>query len=430
MEEKNLEDTKLEDKEFIKLFREKYKEYYKNEWVFEQCSNILLGDFDEQDNYAIKPIIISELKVLPKVILEKDFEGYTAFSIVLQHKLNFEVAIEDLPGDMRKATLILVENYDVGIIYKSKIRTVLAEYTEQNSPAFHDNVRRNFNLIYREEMERTIGLNEYKGSPIETTTQIFDMRSLLTKKLSKREELSKKYVNKMLQELKNSKVGVKILNQFLLTVRANKLNDLEENKYIILKQVLDKIINEELKNKAFSIPELEIIQGVRDEFITESKAAEVEYDKAIEDSAVGIADPSPKKSAEKSPARKGGGGGGGNKGGGGKKSGGGGKGGGGGGGKGGKKDPPKPFEVYKFSKAPKNPSQAEKPTKPAPEKPKTDAPTAEDIKINLDKLTERVSSLSRKVNIDGLQENVGEIKKSAQSQQTEASAYRDENREL
>lgn len=301
--------------------------YKSQQLEFESCDNALIGNFDKNFQYKIYDIIIPELINIEKTIEEKTADKYIAFAILDKTKLNFVVTLEKLKNDLLSATLKLVEKVVVAKIFTTTITTTLQTFTDYDSPDFLYKVRKAFHLVAVGENAGKGSITDYISPPIELLTEILRKKELLEQLKFNREVVERKYVANVLQELRKTESGSVIVKSFVKTLKKNKLEQVQNNKIILYRQLLDKILEDEATKSRLNKEQLEKILAFRTAYIEEFRNQSKNYEKKAENETILGADkPKPKIEAKSSsPSKSSGGGGksgGGSKGGGGSKDGG------------------------------------------------------------------------------------------------------------
>ncbi|MDD4815984.1 MAG: hypothetical protein PHQ62_02485 [Clostridia bacterium] len=304
------------DQEILNEFATKY---LKDTKKYEACENSLVGNFNEKNEYIILDIIIKELINLQKLIEFKDDSQYKATAVVNKVKLNFVVTIEDLPENKKMATLKLIEDFVVAKIYKSSITTQLAKLTENNTDNFLFNVKKAFHLVSKEELNGKIDLKNYVGPPIELFTELKKKQDIWSIFCKENEDIENKYLSAIFKFLKTAKNGNEVVKKFVNLVRTNQLDKNAQNKFLVFRQILDKIVDEEILQSKFDIEENKKIKEARTTLLEDLKTIE-KHLKQEKEGILGtnnLKPKSPSKPSVKAKTESPGGSGGGSKGGGG-----------------------------------------------------------------------------------------------------------------
>lgn len=310
---------KKSDQEVLNEFAIKYSAETKK---IEARENLLVGNFNENGEYKILDIIVKELVSLQKIIEFKDEKEYKATAVISKVKLNFVVIIEDLPDNKKLATLKLVENLVVAKIYKSTITTPLSKFEDFNTDNFLYKVRKAFHLISKDEQSGKVDIKDYVSPPIELYTELKKKQDYFSKLMLEREVIENKYITNIFNILRKTEKGNSILKKFVGIVKANQLDKNTANKFMVFRQILDRIIEEETTQNTFDIKDQIKIKEARTIYLQEIKTAEKKFEKE-QDSILGKSSLKP-KAPSKPAMSKSSGGGGGDSGGGSKSKGGGG----------------------------------------------------------------------------------------------------------
>ena len=124
-----------------------------DELKFQACQNHLIGNFDKDRKYHILDIILPELLKLHKIVTEKNPQHYTAFSKVLQQKIWFAVDFEKQPDGKMKASLVLEEKFVIGGVYEAILKTLIAEFVDDDAPDFSGKMRKTFHLFLDDDID-------------------------------------------------------------------------------------------------------------------------------------------------------------------------------------------------------------------------------------------------------------------------------------
>lgn len=317
------EEKKKTDQEILKEFSSIYSAEMKK---FETCENILVGNFNENNEYKILDIVNRELIKLQKVIEYKDEKEYRATANVNKVKLNFIVSIEILPENKVSATLKLVENMVVAKMYKSTITTQLSKFIDNGSDNFLFKVRKAFHLVSKDELNGKVDIRDYVAPPIELYTELKKKHEFYEKMIFEREQKDKAYITAVLNILRKSKNGNLILKKFVGIIKDKNLDKDKSNNIFIFRHILDKVIEEETLQNNLDISDCIKIKEARILYLEEIKEAHTTHDKNNE-TILGKVTPKSKSAAKSSSSKKNGGsssdGGSKSKGGGGKSGGGG-----------------------------------------------------------------------------------------------------------
>ena len=245
--------------------QEALKKSQLHELFYQACENRLLGYFDSNQSYHIRDIVKKELINIEKIIEEKTNDSYFAFCVINKTKLNFMVELTPLDDGNMRATLKLVETFTFAKIYTATITTKIHSITEPNDVHFLVKIRSKFNLVKKDE-DKAI-LENYKSPPIEVLTELLKKEAFLVDLREKHYALDNCYLTKIIKELKKTPEGLKLVKNFITTVKTNKLDELKENKLAVFRQLLNKMIEEEIEQKTLPAIQQENILKIQITFL-------------------------------------------------------------------------------------------------------------------------------------------------------------------
>lgn len=274
-----------------------------DELKFQACQNHLIGNFDKDRKYRILDIILPELLKLHKIVTEKNPQHYTAFSKVLQQKIWFAVDFEKQPDGKMKASLVLEEKFVIGGVYEAILKTLIAEFVDDDAPDFSGKMRKTFHLFLDDDIDEKSLWEDYVSPPIELVTELIRKTELLPALSNGRDKRVAGYLNQMLKALKTTPEGTSIAKLFFIEIRQPPIKDIVQGRIETYKVVLDKLIDAEIAAGNFGEAQMKAVAEVRQEFIEATKQNAVEFYENKAQTAAPVKDKETEKPAEK-PAEK------------------------------------------------------------------------------------------------------------------------------
>jgi len=283
--------------------------------------NVLLGNFDEYNNYAIPEMVATELINIEKIVTSKENNEYKAYALCGKIKFEFYVSVEDVvvPDSMpqKRAVLKLIETYKTAKeqTQKDTIITTIAQFQDIFTNDFLFKVKKEFHLHSKDEDPGRIFHNNENLAPYTigsfknrfSQIEIFSMDKI---------KLVAEHIKKLLNILRSSEKGRIVANKFIKKTKFDKGIDKTYTYKELLKELYS-VIDTAVSEKKLDDETIKKVTEARKNFAKEVKLENIE-NKAKSGSS--SKKPSPKPSSSGSKGKSGGGGGG--------------KGGGGGGGKG------------------------------------------------------------------------------------------------
>ena len=274
-----------------------------DELKFQACQNHLIGNFDKDRKYHILDIILPELLKLHKIVTEKNPQHYTAFSKVLQQKIWFAVDFEKQTNGKMKASLVLEEKFVIGGVYEAILKTLIAEFVDDDAPDFSGKMRKTFHLFLDDDIDEKSLWEDYVSPPIELVTELIRKTELLPALSNGRDKRVAGYLNQMLKALKTTPEGTSIAKLFFIEIRQPPIKDIVQGRIETYKAVLDKLIDAEIAAGNFGEAQMKAVAEVRQEFIEATKQNAVEFYENKAQTAAPVKDKETEKPAEK-PAEK------------------------------------------------------------------------------------------------------------------------------
>ena len=261
-------------------------------------SAVLLGNYDEQDNYFIEKSIRQELVSLKKVITlyKQDFMLCEAKLYDTTLKFRIDFYFDGMEGE-KFANLYLLENY-TNLNKNIDLETFLVSFKSSNDPMFLDKLKEAMNIFTKNELGDGKDIN---------TSAVLEQILRTKKNVSKYIVLNmgvdnRKYCNEILKILKNSKIYPNLQSIIKKRMKGIKADKNTAKYFAMLKEILDEIIFENYNE--LDEETLKWLQQVNQNYILvyTDKKKEIQKPKTKVESVV-----APKKKDEKKKSAGGGG---------------------------------------------------------------------------------------------------------------------------
>ena len=216
--------------------------YYKSIQNDEIIDNGLLGGFTKEGKYSIEKRFLRELVEIRKYVVESFEYRYVLNTILGGDELRFTLVIEDLISEEKKlATLRFIETVRKEDGSEELLKTIVATYKDDPDIYFVKKAFKVFNIVEKDEVEGKSDNEEL----LSILNRFKEIKSLKTKRISMLDFISSAYVDEILAILRANpcKFSEFVLRKYGESLVLLKNNITSENYYILVKRMLDKILD-------------------------------------------------------------------------------------------------------------------------------------------------------------------------------------------
>lgn len=220
--------------------------YYANELDTIKEQNMLLGEFNGKGKYSFSQETKKALIAVKKAVEEKIENSYYIIAKTFKNTFSFKMKIFDVEDDsLLAANLYLIEVVD-DERFKKPLKTFIAQYIDKKNDEFINKAKYVFNITTQGDFL------DYEKKENETIIEPV-LPKFRAKNVDMLEIAAESFVKEIIEELKKTKEGKKILKEFFDKAgdEGKKLlnnDEKEKPNFLELKKVLDIVVE---NNKGF-----------------------------------------------------------------------------------------------------------------------------------------------------------------------------------
>ncbi|MDD4685889.1 MAG: hypothetical protein PHI76_01200 [Clostridia bacterium] len=189
--------------------------------------DVLLGNFDSNNNYEIPEMVAAELLNIEKIVIGKENNDYKAYALCGEIRLEFYISVEDIiiPDSMpeKRAVLKLIEKYrtDKAQTQKDTIITTVSHYQDIFTNDFLFKVRKEFHLNSKDEVPGRVFHNNENIAPFIVGSFKNRFSQIEIVGMDKVKSMAQ-HIKELISILRSSEKGRNVANKFLKKTKFDK----------------------------------------------------------------------------------------------------------------------------------------------------------------------------------------------------------------